>query len=117
MLSCIKNMVVSLKDKGVSSTAKLAVGRYLKIYGEVQELRLDSQEKSICFTILLKGEHAALEILVRDYRLEKHDGQDVLIVGHIETSRHWLTVVAGACAQERPLPIPAELATALRVVA
>lgn len=110
-------MFTSLKDKSVSIAAKVALGLYLKPYGEVQELRLDSKEKTLLFTIRLKGECEVLEVLIRDYRITKNGQQDVLIARHIETSRQWLNTVAEFYASERPIPVSPNLAMALHVLA
>lgn len=110
-------MFRSIKDKSVSSAAKFALDLYLNPYGDVQELRLDSKEKTLLFTIRLKGEYEVLEVLIRDYRIIKNGAQDALIAGHIETSRQWLNTVAEVYASERPIPISSKLALALHLLA
>lgn len=117
MFNILKDTVSGLKDKGVSATAKLALSLYCKPYGEVRELRLDSRKKNLTIGLLLDGEQEPIEIVVREYRVAKQDDQDVLIAGHIETSRQWLTTLAATYVQGRPIPISPELAMGLQVIA
>ena len=92
------------------------MGKYLKPYGEVQMLKLDSKNKTLRLAIDLKGESEKVEIEIRDYQIAKQGEQDVLIAGSIETSREWLNTVLEKYVFGNQIPIPPEIAKALGFV-
>ena len=66
---------------------------FLKPYGSLTALEIDSQKKSLFLTLELNGESQPVEIRVPHYELIERDGKTYLDLGEIITSRDWLNAL------------------------
>ena len=62
-------MFRGLKDKALSKSLEVAINLKIKEYGEMLKLNLDSQNKTIEFEVMLKGEKEPLKVFVNNYEI------------------------------------------------
>jgi len=97
------------KDAFLGSRAKEKVNQFIKPYGEVLELRLNSAARTLFATVQLKGESSPIEISVHEYSVARNDnGQMFVSIGgrHVETSREWLTRLISNKLGEQKIRVP-----------
>jgi len=105
-----------MKDAALSKGAKAAINSYIKEYGKMLKLNLDSKNKSIDLEVLLEGETEPLSVNVQRYELTEENGKHLLKIYGIQTSRSWINTVAGSYLEGKSFEIPAEYAKMLKVI-
>jgi hypothetical protein len=83
-------MFKKMKDAALSKGAKVAMNSYIKEYGKMLKLNLDSKNKSIALEVLLEGEKEPLSVNVQRYELTEENGKNLLkiygiLFGYLET--------------------------------
>jgi len=109
-------MLKKMKDAALSKGAKVALNTYLKEYGKMLKLNLDSKNKSITLEVLLEGEKEPLSVNVERYELTEEQGKHLLKIYGIHTSRAWINTFAGSYLEGKSFEIPEEHAKMLRVI-
>ena len=101
----------SAKDRMISMGAKTHGNKYIESYGTILDLQLNTAERSLSLTILLKGEETPVDIHVREYAFSTDDGKSFLVIdgSKINTSREWLTKLAQDHVGQRRLAVPEKL--------
>ena len=105
-----------MKDAALSKGAKAGINSYIKEYGKMLKLTLDSKNKSITMEVLLEGEKEPLSVNVQHYELTEENGKHLLKIYGIQTSRAWINTVAGSYLEGKALEVPAEYAKMLKVI-
>ena len=109
-------MFRGLKDKALSKSLEVAINFKIKEYGEMLKLNLDSQNKTIEFTIILKGEKEALEVFVNNYEISEEEGKYYLYAKDIKTSREWINIVAENYLKGEKVELPEKIAKTLQIL-
>ena len=109
-------MLKKMKDAALSKGAKVAINTYLKEYGKMLKLNLDSKNKSITLEVLLEGEKEPLSMNVERYELTEEQGKHLLKIYGIHTSRAWINTIAGSYLEGKSFEIPEEYAKMLKVI-
>ncbi|BAF71911.1 hypothetical protein [Sulfurovum sp. NBC37-1] len=109
-------MLKKVKDAALSKGAKVAINAYIKEYGKMLKLNLDSEKKSITMEVLLEGEKEPLAVHVERYELTKENGKHFLKIYGIHTSRAWINTVAASYLEGKSFEIPEEYAKMLKVI-
>jgi len=109
-------MFKKMKDTALSKGAKVAINSYIKEYGKMLKLNLDSKNKSINLEVLLDGEKEPLSVNVQRYELTEENGKHFLKIYGIQTSRAWINTVAGSYLEGKSFEIPNEYAKMLKVI-
>ena len=103
-------MFATLKDKGLAAIARPALNNILqsrlKGTAAMLDLKVDSKNRRISCTIELAGESSPITVTLIQYELVEEAGGSFLRFDKIETSREWLTVLAGTALSSHRLPIP-----------
>jgi len=99
------------KDRLLATGAKAHVNKLIERYGTLVDLQLNTVDRSLSLTLLLKGEGTPIEIRVHEYTLLTTDGKSVLVIdgSKIDTSREWLTALIRDRVVEKRLVIPENL--------
>ena len=99
------------KDRLLATGAKAHVNKLIERYGTLVDLELNTVDRSLSLTLLLKGEGTPIEIRVHEYTLLTTDGKSVLVIdgSKIDTSREWLTALIRDRVVEKRLVIPENL--------
>ncbi|AKF25142.1 hypothetical protein YH65_06855 [Sulfurovum lithotrophicum] len=109
-------MLKKVKDAALSKGAKIAINAYIKEYGKMLKLNLDSKNKSITLEVLLEGEKEPLAVDVRRYELTEENGRHLLKIYGIHTSRAWINTVGASYLEGKAFEIPEEYAKMLKVI-
>jgi hypothetical protein len=99
------------KDRLLATGARARLNKLIERYGTLVDLQLNTVDRSLSLTLLLKGEGTPIEIRVHEYTLFTEDGQSVLVIdgSKIDTSREWLTALIRDRVVEKRLVIPENL--------
>jgi len=109
-------MFKKMKDAALSKGAKVAINSYIKEYGKMLKLNLDSENKSIDLEVLLDGETEPLSVTVERYELTEEHGKNLLKIYGIHTSRAWINTIAASYLEGKSFEIPEEYAKMLKVI-
>ena len=103
-------MFNKIKDKGLSKATQVAINNYVKEFGEVVQLELDSQQKSMEMEIVLNGEVEPLKLKVGEYALIKEKDSYFLKVNKIQASREWINTLSTKYLNGKKFPIAKQYA-------
>ena len=108
----------SAKDRMIAMGAKTHCNKHIEPYGTILDLQLNTAERSLSLTILLKGEETPVDIHVRDYAFSTEDGRSFVVIdgSKIDTSREWLTKLVHDHVGERRLAVPEKLAWVIHLL-
>ena len=109
-------MFKKMKDAALSKGVKVAINGYIKEYGKMLKLNLDSKNKSISLEVLLEGEKEPLTVTVQRYELTEEKGKHLLKIYGIQTSRAWINTMAASYLEGKSFEIPNEYAKMLKVI-
>ena len=109
-------MFRGLKDKALSKSLEVAINLKIKEYGEMLKLNLDSQNKTIEFEVMLKGEKEPLKVFVNNYEISEENGKYYLYAKDIKTSREWINIVAENYLKDEKIEIPEKIAKTLQIL-
>ena len=109
-------MFKKLKDKALSKSLEVAINLKIKEYGEMLNLNLDSQNKTIDFEVMLKGEKEPLKVFVKNYEISEENGKYFLYAKDISTSREWINVVAENYLKGEKVELPEKIAKTLQIL-
>ena len=110
-------MLASLKDKTVSFALKQTVNFKIKEFGEMLNLNLDSQNKTIKLELMLLGEKEPLNVQVETYEISEEDGKFYLIAKDVKTSREWINIIAKNHLENQKFEIPQNIAKTIKIIA
>lgn len=95
------------KDKSLSKLMLSSARQFLREYGEVVDLTLDTKARSIQVEVLPVGETNPIRIAVTGYGLTTDTtGRGWLTFTELTTSREWLTLLAAKVLADKRLPLP-----------
>ena len=116
MFSSIKNMFEQGKDKTVSIALKKAANLKIEGFGEVLDLDIDSNKKSIQCTLMLDGELEALDLNIAKYEVYEKEGIYFLGIQDITTSRAWINKIIAHHLKRHDFEIPQEYASIVQMI-
>ncbi len=101
----------SAKDQLLAKGAKAHFNKLIGRYGAVVDFQLNTMDRSLSLTLLLKGEETPITIHVHEYTLSTAEGKSVLVIDgrKIETAREWLTELIRDRVGQQPLVVPDNL--------
>jgi hypothetical protein len=79
--------------------------RFLKLYGKITELKIDSTNKSLQLELELKGEPQKLWIYIHRYELIEQSGEMQFVIKEISISREWINALAQEFVLNKPFPV------------
>jgi hypothetical protein len=101
------------KDRLTSQAAHAYVAEWLRPYGTLETLRIDSARRRIEIVVQLHGETAAVAVTLERYETVPHERGTALRVLESSASREWLAAVLRDHLHGRPLRLPAWAAALL----
>jgi hypothetical protein len=99
-------MFTAAKDAMTSRAALLYINTQIARYGRVQELKIDSQRKTMEVSCLLQGETAPIAIKLKDYVVETEGQKKFIQVGEFSCTRPWLQSLLTDFGQNRRIELP-----------
>ncbi len=106
-------MFAAAKDAMASKAAQSYVNNLIARYGTVQELKLDSRNKTVTAICLLKGERAPITVRADRYVVETVGEKKFVRVESCTCDRPWLQNLLSDFAQGRRVELPSWAAAAL----
>ena len=106
-------MLQAMKDKALSTGVKIAINQYIKEYGEILELNLNSKFKSMEIEVKLDGESENLTVQIEHYEITE---ENYLRVSGITTSRTWINSLSSIHLEGKEFKVPNEYAQILKAV-
>ncbi len=99
--------VAAAKDKSLSKLLLSSARQFLREYGELIDLRLDSTARSLTMDVLPVGEHESIRVELSGYGLTTDaSGRGWLTFEGLATSRQWLTLIAEKALPDKRLRLP-----------
>jgi len=99
--------LASAKDKSLSKLLLSSARQYLREYGEVQDLQLNTAAHTLTMHMLPVGENESIRIELSGYGLSTDStGRGWLTFERFSTSRQWLTLVAEKALPDKKLRLP-----------
>jgi len=100
------------KDRLLAKGAKTRFNKLIRRYGTMLDFHLNTADRSLAVSLLLKGEQAPIEIRIHEYALLDSKGKTYLEINgrKIDTSREWLTKLIHDQVGRQRLVVPEDLA-------
>lgn len=86
----LSSLLNPAKDYLLAGAVKLWFNQTQKRYGQMTQIRIDSQNHRIEVELELRGESSPIQVVVRSYELSSEAGETFIALGEIETSREWI---------------------------
>jgi hypothetical protein len=106
-------MFSAAKDMMTSKAAKAYVNDFIKTYGKVDELSIDSKRRRIDVVCQLSGEVSPIGVTIEKYRLEQAGGKVFLEVVDSSATRPWMQAAMRQHLHGRKFEVPSWAAAAL----
>jgi hypothetical protein len=108
----------SAKDRLLAKGAMTHCNKLIEKYGTVLDLQLDTVQRALSVTLMLKGETSPVEVHVREYAFSTVEGKSELILdgNKIDTSREWLTNLIRDHLGQKRLTVPNNLEWLVRLL-
>lgn len=106
-------MFTAAKDLMTSKAAKSYVNDFIKRYGRVDELTIDSKRRRIDVTCTLNGEVSPIGVTIAKYRIEQDGGKTFIEVLDSSATRVWMQTVMRDHLHGRRFEVPSWAAAAL----
>src|SRR5688572_103636 len=106
-------MFSAAKDMMTSKAAKSYVNDFIKRYGRVDELTIDSKRKRIDVTCTLNGEVAPIGVTIEKYQLRQDGGKTFIEVLDSSATRVWMQTAMRDHLHGRRIEVPAWATAAL----
>ncbi|GEM_PF-471656 len=115
-IDSIRTVVRHGKDASVSLVLERLAQRRVAPYGNMQNLSIDSTQKTIHFEISLRGETQPIAIDIEQYELIHEGLQTFFLAKKARASREWLQAAIDQFAVGRKWPVPEQWVSLLKVV-
>lgn len=107
------NAFTSLKEKSVEAALTGILDDYIRNFGSIRRLNIDSSAKTIEIELELKGEATPIRIQARDYEVIRGENQTWISVKSFASSREWLSAALNEHVAGRKFKVPAAAGLAL----
>jgi len=97
-----------IKDKATAVLLKNFVNSFISEFGSLDQINVDSNNKSIYLSVDLKGEKESLKIEITDYKVIKSEHNNFIHLQNIKTSREWLNIALCKYYLDRQIEIPSQ---------
>ena len=97
-----------IKDKATSTVVKAFANSFISDFGNLNDIIIDSGNKSIHLSVNLKGEKESVNIEITAYEVVKSQNSNFIQIQNITTSREWINIVLGKYYPDRRIEIPSQ---------
>ena len=105
-------MFSAAKDMMTSKAAKSYVSDFIKTYGRVEELSIDSKRRRIDLKCQLAGEVSPIGVTIEKYQIEKKGGKTFITVLDSSATRAWMQAAMRQHLHGREFEVPSWAAAA-----
>jgi hypothetical protein len=116
-LDLATDTLISGKDTTQSTIIKNGLNIFIKKFGEIKNLKIDSQNKAITLDIFLKGEADTIILNIENYKFFKDDDDIYYIkIFDISANRYWIDAIAKVFTRDKQFPIPSQLVIPMKIL-
>ena len=109
--------IISGKDTAQSTLIKNGLNIFIKIFGEIRDLKFDTKTKSIIMSIFLKGETDDVILKILNYKFWKDDDDVHYIeISEISANRYWIDAIANVLLSGKKFAIPQNLVIPIKIL-
>jgi hypothetical protein len=101
------------KNFMTGKAAQTYINSMIARYGEVRDLKIDTQAKTVDLVCALHGESELVKVRVDKYEIQKKGNQHFARILKCTCSRPWLQALVEDFAQNRPVEVPSWAVNAL----
>jgi len=95
------------KDGALAMLIKGFVNDKFGMYGEVQDLTVDSKNNKLIAQVLLKGERERVTATIDRYELEQEGEEHYIVLKRLSSSREWLSLLLNRYLKDKRYKLPA----------
>lgn len=106
----------SMKDNFSSAAAEKFIAQYIEKYGKLTNFKINSTEKKIVISVILKGEVSPIDIKIGEYILTSSGGKEYITAKSVSASREWLEMALNDYFKGKPIEIPSQYAGMIKKV-
>jgi hypothetical protein len=106
-------MFNAAKDALASQAARVWANNLIARYGKVQDLKIDSRQKTLEVSCLLDGESSPITIRVENYTVETEGSKKFLRATNFSCTRPWLQNLLTDFGRQQRIELPPWAATVL----
>lgn len=106
-------MFNAMKDRMTSKAAQMYLNKYISRYGELQDFKIDSQNRTLEVIFLPQGENEAITLRIDSYTIEDRGGKKYIQATACSCSRPWMNNLLKDFVQGRQVEVPPWAVSAL----
>jgi hypothetical protein len=104
------------KDSTQSTVIKNIANGFMKKFGEIKELDINSKNKKIHLSVYLKGEKGDVIIDIGNYKISKIDDGYFIELYEVSANRYWIDALLNTFIYEKKFPIPQKLVVPIKIL-
>lgn len=105
------------KDATIGFAARAAINSKLRGIGEITDLAIDTQSRTIRLSVDLSGEIEPIGIEITEYELHRSGRGAQITIHQAKASRQWMNVALRQFVIGKTFPIPAKAEPILKFLA
>jgi hypothetical protein len=79
---------------GKDTVLKNSINIFIKSFGEIRDLKIDTKRKALSISIFLKGEKGEVELKVSNYKISKDDDDSYYVeIFEMSANRYWIDAI------------------------
>jgi len=116
MKSTAKTAIIQSKDTTNAALFKAAINPFIKPYGQIISIKIDSTNKAMSLELMLKGELQPLRVELKKYQFVENDEGFFLEISEIGANRYWMDVMVAHFLTGKRYPLPKEFSKPIKAL-
>jgi hypothetical protein len=104
------------KDSTQSAVIKNLANSFIRKFGEMKELHINSKDKQIHISLYLKGESGDVIIDIGNYKISKDDDDYFIEINEVSANRYWIDALLKTFSHEKKIPIPPSFIVPMKIL-
>ncbi len=105
----------NIKDELTNVSARLILKKKIENYGELIDFEVNSSEKNIYISVLLKGEEKPVQVEISSYKLIG-DNPLMIEISGIKSNREWINKISEDYIEDKQFPLPEKFAPFIKLL-
>jgi len=116
MKSGAKSAIIQTKDTTNAALFKAAINPFIKQYGQIISIKIDSTNKAMSLEVMLKGELQPLKIELYEYKFIEDVSGFYLEVKRIGANRYWVNSLVEIYLTKKRFSLPREFSKPIKAL-
>ena len=110
--------IINGKDLANSKIIKNGLNIFIRDFGEIHDLRIDTRAKTISLELSLKGEVQIVGVQILDYKFsqDREKTEYYFEVLDIQANRYWIDAILKSFIIGKKFKVPAEMVLPLKII-